>query len=204
MSPRAKTRPLGSPAQWDDDPTVVWSPEWAGGGEETTQVELDKVEEIEPEPEPPLGHDATMESADSRGPTQAHRPDVEVEVRKVSIDRANAQPVVYEIWTKNRVYNLDAQLICVEVIDLATGAPNDRHPFLTARLVGGQKQGPKETELSYPMPSPGSDAVFQKSNEANKITLSTTSRVTRVILHVQRTIVTHKEKDGAWGRITRH
>lgn len=176
-----KTAPLGTAGHWEEEATVVWTPEWAG--DESAPREATEPEEAQPVKSEP-------------------RPDVELQVRKVPIERAEASPVVYEIWTKNRVYNLDSRLRCFEVIDLATGTPNKKHAFIGAILVGGQRQTKKSTELSFPLPSPGSEAVFQKANEKNRIVLSTTSKVSRVMLHIQRTIVPVEQKDQTWGKIT--
>jgi hypothetical protein len=163
------------PSSWDDEPTRV---EWA-----------------------PPDFDATIDDSAPALET-IPRPAVEVEDRRISPVGLRHAQHAYEIWTKNRVYNLDARLECMGVIDLASGQNNAQHPFLGMRLVGGQSQGEEGTELSYPLPVPGSDAVFQKMDKRGKIRLSVTSRVTRVILHVKRVKVQSQERDTAWGNIT--
>ena len=130
------------------------------------------------------------------------RPPVEVEARQISPAALRHVQHAFEIWTKNRVYNLDSQLVCIGVIDLATGRDNRDHPFVGARLVGGQLKSDEGSELTYPLPVPGSDAVFQKSEAHGKIRLSVTSKVSRVILHVKRVKVRAAERDVAWGTIT--
>jgi hypothetical protein len=131
------------------------------------------------------------------------RPVIEVEVRKISSANVLAKRTqcVYEIWTKHRVYSLDAGLACVEVIDLASGHSEKSHPFLGARLVGGQGRGASGTELTFPLPTPGSEAVFQAIDAQRRIRLSITSKVTRVILHVQRVQVGSEQRDSTWDKI---
>jgi hypothetical protein len=133
----------------------------------------------------------------------AERPAIEVEVRKISSASALGKraPCAYEIWTKNRVYSLDVGLVCVEVIDLASGRSEKKHPFMGARLVGGQIRTDAGNELTFPLPTPGSEAVFQALDAQSRVRLSITSRVTRVILHVQRVQVGVDQSDTTWSQI---
>jgi len=189
-TPRPPHRRLATAPVVEDDPTVVWSP-----------------------PDWDLGLDEGVTNADpARGPASsprgsipdgAPRPAVEVETRRVSAQSVQLTRLAYEVWTKNRVYNLDGTMCCYEVIDLASGQSQEHHPFLGARLVGGQRRSGEDSELSFPLPVPGSDAVFQKIDENKGIRLAVTSAVTRVILHVHRVDVRAPERDQAWGKITR-
>lgn len=187
------------PPSWDDEATIVWSPpDWIDDTDEATHT-------LTPEGGAPLAEPTQREAhaveAPGRGEPQ-QRPAVEVEVRKMSLEAARRMPRVYEIWTKNRVYSLDAALTCIEVIDLASGAARAQHPFVGARLVGGQLNTERTHEVSFPLPAIGSEAVFQKQDHRNRIRLSVTSPVTRVILHMQRATVPQEQRDAAWGRIT--
>jgi hypothetical protein len=170
-------------------------PTWDG---ESTAVIPQPVFEPAPEVTP---HDQTPPGGVPAEP--AERPAIEVEVRKVSSANAlgKRSPCTYEIWTKNRVYSLDVALACVEVIDLASGRSEKTHPFIGARLVGGQIRTDTGNELTFPLPTPGSEAVFQATDAQNRIRLSITSRVTRVILHVQRVQVGVDQSDSTWDRI---
>lgn len=129
------------------------------------------------------------------------RPPVEVEVRKLSAAAAKRTPPAYEVWTKNRVYALDATLVCVDVIDLATGQSDKKHPFFGGQLVGGQRRVNDNNELTFPLPTPGSEAVFQTFDAHRRPRLVVTSKVTRVILHVQVVRVAEPQKDDTWGAI---
>jgi len=171
---------------WDDEPTIVWSPpDW--------------------DPEDATDAGKPPQQRDSQVPESAPRKEIEVEVRRLSGPAALGPHArrTYEIWTRNRVYSVDSRLECVEVIDLATGQSDPNHAFLGARLVGGQLRDDGSNELTFPLPTPGSEAVFQKQDDQRRIRLSVTSRVTRVILHVHRVKVGSDERDGAWGQITR-
>ncbi len=137
-------------------------------------------------------------------PPQSDRPPIEVEVRYIKnlATHARRPPPAYEIWTKNRVYNLDISLTCTEVIDLSTGATDDRHQLIGAQLVGGQRRSDDGNELSYPLPTPGTDAVFQKPDPKGRVRLIMTSKVTRVLLHVQCVKVIPENAEHTWDQIT--
>lgn len=175
-----------APTTYDDEPTIVWSPpDW--------------------DPEDGVDSSSSPRTAESQAPGSMPGQEIEVEVRRLSGPAALGPHArrTYEIWTRNRVYSVDTRLECVEVIDLATGRSDPNHAFLGARLVGGQLRQHDSNELTFPLPTLGSEAVFQKQDRQRRIRLSVTSRVTRVILHVHRVKVGSDERDGAWGKITR-
>lgn len=132
---------------------------------------------------------------------KVERPPVEVEVRRLSATSARRAPPAYEVWTKNRVYALDPTLVCIDVIDLATGQSDKKHPFVGGQLVGGQRRVNDNNELTFPLPTPDSEAVFQTYDMNRRPRLVVTSKVTRVILHVQIVRVDEKSKDDTWGAI---
>lgn len=149
----------------------------------------------------PTPHDQTPPGGVPVEPPE--RPPIEVEVRKISSANVLGKRTqcAYEIWTKNRVYSLDVGLACIEVIDLASGRSEKKHPFIGARLVGGQCRTSAGNELTFPLPTPGSEAVFQAIDAHNRVRLSITSKVTRVILHVQRVQVGPDQRDSTWDQI---
>lgn len=151
----------------------------------------------------PAGFQAEPATAEPAVTVEASRPPVEVEVRHVKnpAKLTKRAMVTYEIWTKNRVYNLDASLMCIEVIDLASGSTDTRHTMLGAVLVGGQMRESGGRELVYPLPTPGSDAVFQKEDDKGRVRLVVTSTVTRTILHVQKVQVVADLADETWNQI---
>lgn len=186
MSHKGDGKRPPAPTMFDDEPTIVWSPpDW--------------------DPEDATDAGQPPEARDSQIPETAPRQQIEVQVRRLSGPAALGPHArrTYEIWTRNRVYSVDSRLECVEVIDLATGQSDPDHSFLGARLVGGQIRHGDHNELTFPLPTPGSEAVFQKTDQQRRIRLSVTSRVERVILHVHRVKVGSDERDGAWGKITR-
>jgi hypothetical protein len=159
-----------------------------------------------PEPSQELGaRDQHAKQPDkTRSSAPASRPQIEVEVRKVSSAASVARrtPPAYEVWTKNRVYALDATMTCIDVIDLASGQSDRRHPFIGGQLVGGQRRVHDSNELTFPLPTPSSEAVFQTRDAAGRVRLVVTSRVTRVILHVQVVKVAEQSRDTTWNQIT--
>ena len=109
----------------DVEPTLVGAPlGWAPEPEQPTAVQV----------EAPIPPPAAVEAPSE--PVAEPRPAVEVEVRTVKnpATLARRQLPTYELWTKNRVYNLDATMSCIEVIDLASGRTDKKHTLLGAQL----------------------------------------------------------------------
>lgn len=108
----------------------------------------------------------------------------------------------YQIWTRHRMYALDASLRCVEVFDRDTNAVNAKHRLLGARLVGGQTNTPRGMELSYPFPRPGAEAVFEHML-GGKIHFSHSSTVERVVTRMRIVAIEHDTKvHDAWETLT--
>ena len=133
-------------------------------------------------------------------------PECPVQVQVHQVDTAPALTAnshrVVEIWTQQRVYSFDAQFLCVEVIDLSSGSPEPQHPLLNSRLVGGQLCCDEGSELTFPVPTPGSEAVLQAMDGKGRMRLQVTSPVTRVILHVRRVRVGPTQSEAAWRKLT--
>ena len=108
-----------------------------------------------------------------------------------------------EVWTRNRLYLIDSNLVCVEVIDRKTGQPDRKHSVLGTRLAGGQRKYGKTMHQSRPFPVPGTEAVFEKPAAAGqrRVPASVTSKVERVILHIQVTTVV-LEGENVWDDVT--
>ncbi|HJK92515.1 MAG TPA: hypothetical protein RMH85_22425 [Polyangiaceae bacterium LLY-WYZ-15_(1-7)] len=104
-----------------------------------------------------------------------------------------------EIWTRNRIYGLDAQLVCRSVVDRATDAPAPDHPVLGARLLGGQRRDPSGAirEVTHPYPGRGASAVFA-SGLGTRLRVSETSPVTRVVLRQRRVTVGPDDAPPPW------
>lgn len=108
---------------------------------------------------------------------------VEVEVVQERGRAPRPDPVKrsFEVWTQNTVYVLDSRMRCIEVVAPGSAEPKRNHPFLGARLVGGQLQHEGSIEMSYPFPRPGSFAVFELRKN-NRSQFSRTSAVERVVI----------------------
>jgi hypothetical protein len=108
------------------------------------------------------------------------------------------QPWIFlEVWTRNTIYQLDASLRCVDVIDQGTRKSIGAHPLLTARLVGGQSRDGEAMELSHPFPRPGSEAVFEQVS-GRQVRFSQTSTVTRVVMRLRVLTVDPEQLLPAW------
>lgn len=126
-------------------------------------------------------------------------PMVEVEVGYERGPAPQARPARnwLEVWTRNSVYIVDSRMQCLEVRPTGGGAPTLDHPFVGTRLVGGQWHGEDGVELSYPLPRPGSCAVFE-GRRANKRRFSRTSVVERVVMRLQVVAVTAPHVVPSW------
>ena len=95
----------------------------------------------------------------------------------------------FEIWTGNRIYGLNRDMICIEVLNRPTNTLDAQHPLLGAKLVCGQRQYRNSVHVAYPLPVPGTTAAFLRTMPPNmpkgrSIPASVTSKVERVILRV--------------------
>jgi hypothetical protein len=103
-----------------------------------------------------------VEEPDPIAATRAHRP-------------------VYEVWTRHRVYLLDARLTCLAVTSRASGAREAAPRCEGARLVGGRRREGAVLELWRPVPAPGSMAIFAPPGGPSQESV-VTSEVERVVL----------------------
>ena len=111
---------------------------------------------------------------------------------------ASARWHAFEIWTRNRIYACDLELRCVRVVDRKTEKAVD-HDLLGARLAGGQAQHDDALEISYPVPRPGNEAVFERPRKKGYVTTST---VLRVVLRVRVLTVPHDLGNQTWDEVT--
>jgi hypothetical protein len=107
--------------------------------------------------------------------------------------------VMLEIWTLNRLYLVDSNLICTDVIDRKTGQRDLKHANLGSRLGGGQRRYGKTLHVARPFPVPGTEAVFERIDK--KRAAGVTSKVERVVMHIRVTSIVLDEK-GAWDDVT--
>ncbi|MFO0686545.1 MAG: hypothetical protein U0234_31080 [Sandaracinus sp.] len=109
------------------------------------------------------------------------------------------QNVMLEIWTLNRLYLVDANMICTAVIDRRTGTRDTKHSNLGARLAGGQRRYGKTLHVARPFPVPGTEAVFERPDKRQAAAV--TSKVERVVLHQRVTSIVLDDKN-AWDDVT--
>ncbi|MFI5306277.1 MAG: hypothetical protein ACHQ53_02930 [Polyangiales bacterium] len=121
----------------------------------------------------------------SARPRGRGKPIVEIEVvrERSRAPRPEPTPGCYEIWTQNNVYVVDSRMRCLQVREVGSGESKADHPFVGARLVGGQTQE-VAMEMSHPLPRPGSHAVFEM-RKGNRRQFTRTSQVERVVLRLR-------------------
>jgi len=132
---------------------------------------------------------------------KARAPGIDVEY---VLDRAGARDrTVIEVWTKNRIYRMDATLKCIAVVMRETGEPDSDARLVGAQLAGGETRRSEEglVDLYYPLPVPGCYAVFNDTTRYRKI-VGHTSRVERVVLRVRKARVRDGEADESWDSVT--
>lgn len=151
----------------------------------------------------PAHQPAAASFAPSAAPSAPPAPlEVEVVFEKNVAPESMHAWASYQIWTRNRVYALDAALRCLEVVDSETKQADPRHRLVGARLVGGQTNTPRGMELSYPFPRAGSEAVFEHA-VGGKTHFSHTSTVRRVVARMRVVSVEHEAKVAdAWETLT--
>lgn len=155
------------------------------------------------EPEPAASPSPPSKTVPGERDRFGNLPAVEVELlhevrRPPTVDRPWA---MLEVWTQNRVYSVDVNMRCIEVVDIATQKPLTDHGLLGARLLGGQHVEEGNTFLSHPFPRPGTEAVFEQPRPADGVLFSHSSTVTRVVLRLrQLTILTGGEQQ-SWDQI---
>ncbi len=129
-----------------------------------------------------------------------------LEVEYIRDTDATMQPgsvVVLEIWTRNRIYHVDANMTCVDVINRASGAAETHHTLKGTRLTGGQRRS-KSTmaiEIVVPYPVPGTEAVFKHPGKRGA-QYGQTSTVERVVLKMRKLVVGAVAAEPAWEEIT--
>ncbi|HEY3351977.1 MAG TPA: hypothetical protein VGQ83_01890 [Polyangia bacterium] len=124
----------------------------------------------------------------------------------VTIDMSERQLagawIAAEVWTRNRIYRMNASQVCLEVVDRETGDRQQHHSLLGKRLVGGQRKLGASVWLCHPLPLPGSDAVFEQSARAGRRSYVFTSAVDRVIVRVGSRVVPPSATEATWDALT--
>lgn len=153
--------------------------------------EWDEQTEVDPPPAAP--------QSDEPPPIEV----VVVQDRRAAYTKDGALPWrAYEIWTSNRIYMLDAEMTCMAVVNRESGRQEARHAFIGAKLTGGERMRDNMVAIAYPLPVPGTEAVF-RSKQANRLTrFGRTSKVERVIVRLRLTAVQLEDVGPAWDQIT--
>jgi hypothetical protein len=148
---------------------------------------------------------AIVAPAEGGTPTVSHRaPPIEIEyIRESDANLSTSNAIVLEVWTRNRIYQVDANFVCVAVINRSTGAPEEHHSLKGARLTGGQRRSrtTMAIEIIVPFPVPGSEAVFKHAGRRGA-QFGQTSTVERVVLKVRKVVVGAAGAEPAWAEVT--
>jgi hypothetical protein len=125
-----------------------------------------------------------------------------VQERDVQSLRSTAWPVL-EIWTRNRIYQVDALMICVAVINRETGEHERSHALKGTRLTGGERRSKstQTVEIYHPFPMPGTEAVFRDEKKRGG-GYAHTSTIERVVLRVRKVRIGKIDSSPSWDEIT--
>jgi hypothetical protein len=132
------------------------------------------------------------------------RPNLGLEVVRVEEPpslNASDRWCAIEVWTKNRVYQIDINMSCIGVVRRETGQADPSSECVGARLGGGQMRRGAQAELCYPLPMPGTEAVFELTDGIRKKFL-VTSLVERVVMRIGSTQVDPPKAEPTWKEIT--
>jgi hypothetical protein len=120
-----------------------------------------------------------------------------VVVREDAVRDAPRQPWrAFEVWTRNRVYGLDASYRCIEVLDRTTGNLETDNSMLGARFGGGRRQNDTSVVYSYPFPLEGSEAMFISGQK-----YGCTSTVERLVIRVREFRVRSVDSPPTWDEL---
>jgi hypothetical protein len=150
---------------------------------------------------PPRGADPDDTPFEPQSRRMGRAPGIDVEY---TLDRAGSRDrTMVEVWTKNRIYRVDASLKCIAVVVRDTGEPDTETRLIGAHLSGGESRRSEEDviDLFYPLPVPGCVAVFNDTTKYRKV-MGHTTRVERVVLRVHKTRVRGGEADESWDSVT--
>ncbi len=106
----------------------------------------------------------------------------------------------FEVWTRNRIYVTDWSMRCIQVVDRKTSRLDENHSLVGAYLAGGQRQTDDYTEMTYPCPRPGTEAVFEYRGIRKGFV--NTSTVTRVVLRLRVLTVPKERVVPVWDELT--
>jgi hypothetical protein len=105
-----------------------------------------------------------------------------------------------EVWTRNRIYVCDWNMLCIEVVDRRTGKADPGHALLGSVLAGGQRQSDEGMEMTYPLPRPDTEAVFEYQDPRKGYV--STSTVTRVVVRLRVLTVPRANVRPTWEHLT--
>lgn len=155
------------------------------------------------DPSKPKPTDSVLPPLDGRAREDlAREPAVEIELCDEVRDKPQAEGrwTMVEVWTQNRLYKLDVNLRCIEVVDRHSERPDPEHGLLGARLLGGQHTEETRTVLTHPFPRPGTEAVFEQTRGGD-VAFSHSSTVTRVVLRLRSLDIRTEHESAAWDQI---
>jgi hypothetical protein len=144
-----------------------------------------------------------IESGEVDRPPQPAARTLEVEyVHEIELQQAGVTSwEMLEVWTRNRIYHVSAEMVCVRVTRRATGESERENLLLGAQLAGGERKAKRGdmVEIYFPFPMPGTEAVFCGGK---KSAVSYTSTIERVVLRVRKMRVGDESTSSTWDDLT--
>ncbi len=117
-------------------------------------------------------------------------------VARDAVPRPGAPWHYVQLWTRQHIYAVDLTMVCVAVYERATGAPDKQNRMLGGHLTGGQRVDGGTVKMVYPLPVPGTHAVFELRNARGH-----TSNLERVLVRLPAMTVAEKGAKQTWESI---
>jgi hypothetical protein len=118
--------------------------------------------------------------------------------REVVADGARGVSWHYvQLWTQKRIYAVDLAMTCIAVLSRQSGKPATDQSVVGGRLTGGQLVEGDRVKMVYPLPVPGTQAVFELGVGAQQ-SFVRTSPLERVIVRLVALGTAAREKHPTW------
>ena len=117
---------------------------------------------------------------------------------KVVADSARGVAWHYvQLWTQRRIYAVDLAMTCTAVLSRQSGKPASDQTVIGGRLTGGQLIEGENVKMVYPLPVPGTQAVFELGATGRQ-SFVRTSPLERVIVRLVALGAAGREKRPTW------
>lgn len=126
----------------------------------------------------------------------SHETGIFVTVLRARLEDVDGRPSkwrAFEVWTRNRVYGLDPQFECIEVLDRRSGQVEPNNKVIGFKLGGGRLRDDTGVRYSYPFPLAGMEGMFAR--DARQVY---TSRIERFVVRIRDLKARNDSRPTSW------